>query len=104
MIIYIDADYRAYTEPEDGRAAVETSAFDSMPAPVIECHRYIPEGKTWISQDGLEIHGEFIQMCVSKQELDAAQREYERQQLADMAAELADARAALAVLGVMENA
>ena len=98
MTIYIDADYRAYTEPEDGRAAVETSVFDSMPAPVIECHRYIPEGKTWISPEGLEIHGEFIQMCVSAPELDAAQRAYERQQLAAYEAALSEIEAALGVI------
>lgn len=99
MTIYNDADYKAYTEPEDGRSAVETSVFDSMPAPVIGCHRYIPEGKTWISPEGLEIHGEFIQMCVTEKELDDAQREYERQQLADYEQALSEIEAALGVSG-----
>ena len=99
MTIYIDADYKAYTEPEDGRSAVETSVFDSMPAPVIGCHRYIPEGKTWISPEGLEIHGEFIQMCVTEKELDDVQRAYERQQIAAYEAALAEIEAALGVSG-----
>lgn len=98
MTIYIDADYKAYTEPEDGRSAVETSVFDSMPAPVIGCHRYIPEGKTWISQEGLEIHGEFIQMCVTEKELDDAQREYERQQLMDANAQNAELLGTMAAM------
>ena len=97
MTIYIDADYKAYTEPEDGRSAVETSVFDSMPAPVIGCHRYIPEGKTWISPEGLEIHGEFIQMCVTEKELDDVQRAYERQQIAAYEAALSEIEADLGV-------
>ena len=100
MVVYIDADYRVHTESGDGRETVETTVFDGMPEPVIDCHRYVPGGRQWVRPDGVMIYGEFVQMCVSKQELDAAQRAFERQQLADMAAELADALAALAILGV----
>lgn len=99
MTIYIDGDCRAYTEPRDDREAVEASVFDSMPAPVIACHRYIPTGTTWISPDGLEIHGEFIQMCVSQEDLDAAQREYERQMIAEYEHALSEIEAALGVSG-----
>lgn len=100
MTIYLDSDYRAYATQGDGREAVETTVFDGMPEPVIACHRYVPEGRQWVRPDGVTICGEFVQMCVSEQGLDAVQRAFQRQQLADMAAELADAKAALAVLGV----
>lgn len=70
----------------------------------IEGYRFVPSGYTWIRDDGTVFTGEMIAPLKDWKELDDAQREYERKQLADMAAELADAKEALAVLGVMENA
>ena len=98
MVVYIDADYRVHTEPGEGRGAVETTVFDGMPEPVLDCHRYVPEGRQWVRPDGITIHGEFVQMCVSSQELDAAQRAYERKQLSAYETALTEIETALGVI------
>ena len=97
MVVYIDADYRVHTESGEGLEVMETTVFDGMPEPVIDCHRYVPGGRQWRRPDGITIHGEFIQMCVSAQELDAAQRQYEREQLAAYEQALSEIEAALGV-------
>lgn len=75
--------------------AVDTDAFDGKRDAYIEGYRFVPAGETWTRDDGVLFSGEMIAPWKPWSELDAAQREYERQQLADM-------RAALTVLGVSE--
>lgn len=105
MKIYLDDDFKCHPDnPEGTYTAVETTAFDGKCTAYINGYRFVPSGYTWTRDDGTVFTGEMIAPWKPWDSLDAAQREYERHQLADMAAELADARAALAVLGVMENA
>lgn len=80
MTIYIDSDYKCYTSLDDGLAAVETDAFDGKCSAYIEGHRYIPSGSTWVRSDGMTFQGEMIAPWKSLTELDAAQKEYEREQ------------------------
>ena len=101
MTIYIDNDYKCHTsDPEGTYTAVETTAFDGKCDAYIEGYRFLPESETWTRPDGVVFSGEMIAPWKDWRELDAAQREYEREQLEAMAAELADARAALELLGV----
>lgn len=93
MTVYIDADYKCHAENGEGRAAVATDFFDGKCAEFIGGYRLVPEGQSWTREDGVEFHGEMIAPWTDYAALDAAQREYERQQLADM-------KAALALLGV----
>lgn len=104
MVVYLDENYICHAENDGTMTAVDVAYFDGKCAEYINGYRHIPEGQSWTAPDGTVYHGEMISPWKPWDALDAAQREYERQQLADMATELADARAALAVLGVMENA
>lgn len=101
MTIYIDTDFKCHTSDPDGLyTAVETDFFDGKCAAYIEGYRFVPAGETWTRPDGTVFTGEMISPWRDWEELDAAQREYEREQYAAMAAELADAQAALEILGV----
>ena len=93
MTIYIDTDFKCHVTDDGTMTAVETDAFDGMCTEYIEGYRYVPAGQTWTRDDGVEFTGEMISPWRDWADLDAAQREYERQQIADM-------RAALSVLGV----
>ena len=101
MTIYIDNDYRCHISNPDGTlTAVETDAFDGKCPAYIEGYRYIPAGESWTRPDGVVFGGEMIAPWRDWRTLDAAQRDYEREQYAAMSAELADAQAALEILGV----
>ena len=99
--IYIDTDFKCHTSDPDGTlTAVETDFFDGKCAAYVEGYRFVPSGATWTREDGVTFTGEMIAPWKDWLELDSAQREYEREQYAAMAAELADAQAALEILGV----
>lgn len=98
MMIYIGSDFKCHTSPGDGLTAVETDAFDGKCDTYIEGYRFVPSGSTWTRSDGVEFAGEMIAPWKPWQELDAAQREYEREQIADYNALLA------ALTEVYENA
>ena len=101
MTIYIDSDFKCHVSDPDGTmTAVETDFFDGKCAAYIEGYRYVPAGAAWMRPDGVVFQGEMIAPWKDWLELDAAQREYEREQYAAMAADLADAKAALKLLGV----
>lgn len=97
MKIYIDDDYKCHISPADGRTAIETDYFDGMCNAAIEGHRYIPAGSTWTRADGETFAGEAYMLFVDWATLDAAQREYERQQLAQYESALTEIESALGV-------
>lgn len=105
-MIYIDTDYKCHTTPAEGRRAVETTAFDGMCAAYIEGYRFVPAGDTWVREDGAAFTGEMIAPWKPWETLDAAQREYEREQLKSLSAQNAEYEAALSeietALGVTE--
>lgn len=98
MTIYIDADYKCHTTPGPDLTAVETTAFDSKCTAYIEGYRFVPSGSTWVRSDGEVFQGEMIAPWKPWDELDAAQRKYEREQYKELTAqnaELVDAMAAM---------
>lgn len=100
-MIYIDNDFKCHTSDPDGLyTAVETDFFDGKCDAYIEGYRYVPDGETWTREDGVAFRGEMIAPWRDWKGLDEAQKIYEREQYAAMAAELADAKAALEMLGV----
>ena len=100
-MIFLDKDFKCNTSDPDGTlTAVETDFFDGKCAAYIEGYRFVPAGETWTRPDGTVFAGEMISPWRDWLELDAAQREYERELYAAMAAELADTKAALEILGV----
>ena len=100
MTIYIDNDYRCHVSDPDGTmTAVETDFFSGKCDIFIEGYRYIPDGETWTRPDGVVFQGEMIAPWKDWRELDAAQRDYEREQLAAYEQALSEIEAALGVSG-----
>lgn len=90
MKICIDADCKCHTTNPDGTfREVETDFFNGKCETFIEGYRYVPFGESWMRSDGIVFQGEMINPWKPYDELDAAQREYERQKLADAEAALA---------------
>lgn len=82
--IYIDSDYKCHIADDGTMAAVETTYFDGKCDTFVEGYRYIPQGESWTRSDGKVFTGEMIAPWKPYSELDAAQREYERQLLAEL--------------------
>ena len=100
MTIYIDSDFKCHVSDPDGTmTAVETDFFDDKCPAYIEGYRFVPAGETWTRPDGIVFHGEMIAPWKDWRELDSAQREYEREQLAAYEQALSEIEAALGVSG-----
>ena len=95
--IYLDSDFKCHISGDDTMTAVETAAFDGKCDAYIEGYRFVPGGKTWVREDGVEFAGEMIAPWKPWQELDKAQREYERQLVAEYEAALQEIEEALGV-------
>ncbi len=97
MTIYIDNDYKCHVTDDGTMTAVETNAFDGKCAEYIEGYRFVPARQTWTRSDGVEFPGEMISPWRDWAELDATQREYERQQIAQYESALSEIETALGV-------
>ena len=99
-MIFIDSDFKCHTSNPDGSyTAVETTAFDGKCADYIEGYRFVPAGENWTRPDGVVFRGEMVSPWKDWRELDAAQRDYEREQLAAYERALSEIEAALGVSG-----
>lgn len=87
--IFLDADFKCHISNAGTMTAVETDFFGGKCDAFIEGYRYIPAGESWTRSDGQVFRGEMIAPWKDFAELDAAQREYERQRLADAETALA---------------
>ena len=97
MTIYIDNNYKCHVADDGTLTAVETDAFDGKCTEYIEGYRFVPAGQTWTREDGVEFAGEMVAPWKSWSELDAAQRAYERQQIAQYETALTEIESALGV-------
>ena len=98
MTIYIDNDFKCHvSDPDVTMTAVETDFFDGKCAAYIEGYRYIPAGESWTRPDGVVFGGEMIAPWRDWRTLDAAQRDYAREQLAAYEQALSEIEAALGV-------
>ena len=95
MMIYIDSDFKCYVTSSEGLTPIETDVFDGKCSVYIQGYRFIPAGQTWTRADGVVFTGEMIAPWKPWTELDAAQREYEREQYQALAAQNAEYEAAL---------
>jgi hypothetical protein len=84
--IYIDDDFKCHnTNPDGIFREVEDEFFDGKCPVFIEGYRLKPEGETWVREDGeVFTGGKMITPWKDFDELDAAQRQYERQLLAEL--------------------
>lgn len=81
--IYIDADYKCHISDDGTMSAVETNVFDGKCDTFIEGYRFVPAGRIWTREDGVTFTGEMVSPWMDYSELDAAQREYEKDLLAE---------------------
>lgn len=95
MKIYIDFDFKCHTTNTGELREVGTDFFDGKCTAFIEGYRFVPAGEMWTRSDGEVFTGEMISPWKDYNVLAAFQEMYEA-----MNAELADADAALAELGV----
>lgn len=90
MEIYIDSDYKCHATPADGMTAVETDFFGGKAPGYIEGYRFVPAGESWTREDGAVFAGEMASPWKDWTELDAIQREYEREQYNSFLAQLSE--------------
>jgi hypothetical protein len=96
MKVYIDSEFKCHTtNPDLEYREVETDFFDGKCDIFVEGYRFVPFGESWTREDGVTFQGEMIVPWKPYDELDAAQRVYEREKLAE-------STEALKVLGVSE--
>ena len=81
--IYIDSEFKCHITNDGTMTAVETDFFDDKCDTFIEGYRFVPEGENWTREDGEVFSGEMISPWVDFDELDYAQREYERVKLSE---------------------
>lgn len=80
MKIFIDKQYRCHVSNELGDLReIETEVFNGACNEFIEGHRFIPYGETWTNEKGVSFVGEMIAPWKPYEELDRAQRDYERE-------------------------
>lgn len=83
--IYIDSDFKCHTVNDGTMTAVETDAFNGKCDTFVEGHRFVPSGESWTRDDGKTFIGEMKTPWKDYAELDNAQREHEKQLLAEYA-------------------
>ena len=83
MTIYIDSDFKCHTENNGTMIAVESEFFKGKCETFINGYRFVPAGESWTRNDGMVFEGIMIAPWKDCAELAAAQREYERQELAN---------------------
>ena len=90
MKLYIDSEFKCHSTNPDGAfreltlSKAASDFFFNKCTTFIEGFRLKPEDETWIREDGEVFSGgEMITPWKDYNELDAAQREYERQTLAE---------------------
>lgn len=88
--IYIDSEFKCHVTPGEGLTPIKTDAFDNKCNIYIQGYRFIPEGQTWTRDDGVIFTGEMIAPWKPWAELDAVQREYEREQYTALLSKLSE--------------
>lgn len=97
MTIYIDSDYKCHVSAAEGRRAIETDAFNGKCAEWIESYRFVPEGETWVKENGEMFRGEMVSPWKDLGEAYAAQAAYVAAQNAQYEAALSEIEVALGV-------
>ena len=85
--IYMDSDFKCRTVGDGTLTAVETDFFDGKCDEFVEGYRFVPTGQSWTREDGTVFHGEMAAPWKPWQELDKAQREYERELVSQLQTE-----------------
>lgn len=95
MMIYIDSEFKCFTEPTEGRTGYDVPFFGGKCRAFIEGYCYIPEGAEWTQSDGAVLYGEMIFPWRDSSFLCELQAQYE-----EMLAQQQDMAKALEILEV----
>lgn len=100
MTIYIDADFKCHLTIDDTMTPIDTDAFDGKCPRFIEGYRYVPTGKTWMRDDGVQFQGEMISPWMDYRILAAYQEQYEesQQEMQQLESENVDMQSALTAI------
>lgn len=83
-MIYIDSEFKCHAENTNGEyRGFDVPFFYEKCKTFIEGYIYLPHGESMTDERGVSYSGEMIAPWKDYSELDAAQREYERERLAD---------------------
>lgn len=108
MKIYLDAEYKCYTEAGEGRTEIETTVFDNICPKLINCYRFVPSGHAWTSGYGKTFEGEMLTVWDASVDVVRLQMEYDIEKLQNengsLQQSMAEKDKALTVLGVDINA
>jgi len=88
--VYIDAEFKCHATDNGTMTVVETDYFDNKCDTFIEGYRFVPAGQSWTREDGEVFHGEMITPLKDCDELDRIQQDYEKQQLEEYKAIVAE--------------
>lgn len=79
-IVYVEPKtFKCHATNDGTMIVIEKDFFENKCDAFIEGYRLVPEGETWMREDGVVFHGEMITPWKPYDELDTAQREYEKQ-------------------------
>ena len=78
MTVYIDSDFHCHLTNDGTMNKVETTAFNGKCKEFIEGYRYIPQGETWVRDDGMQFCGEAYFPWRSYSELEEIQNAVNR--------------------------
>lgn len=95
--IYLDSEFKCHLSKDGTMSAVETDFFDGKCDTLIEGYRFVPAGESWIREDGAVFDGELAFPWEPMEELEEAQREYEREMLRQYEKALQEIESALGV-------
>jgi hypothetical protein len=82
-MIFIDSNFKCYTKNDNNFIEVYTDFFNDKCKEFVEGYRFVPDGQTWTREDGEVFIGEMITPWKPYAELDAAQRQYEKELLSE---------------------
>lgn len=74
--IYIDAEFKCHITNDGTMAAMETDFFDGKCDAFVEGYRFVPDGESWVREDGEEFAGGMIAPWKDYSILDAYQQQY----------------------------
>ena len=84
MTIYIDNEFKCHTTNPDGAfREFETDFFDGKCTAFVEGYRFVPKNESWVNEDSVVFCGDMIAPWKPYNELDAVQRAYERERIAE---------------------
>lgn len=75
--IYIDSDFKCHVSNDGTMAAIATEIFDGKCDTFVEGYRFVPDGASWIREDGKVFSGEMAAPHADYAALVAAQAQYE---------------------------